>query len=355
MSCELSYKIIARLKIQGTVDYIDQFTVARGRLLGEFQGGLEVVHGVPVLLCGMSDRPGIRALIDCTDWFASVPVNTNRFLNDTLQHFRSVICNGGSAAGSPAASALTSGSAVPPDQESGSPVALDQLRFLLPEDLGGKTKQIFLSCPDKVPMSIPPIDSDTESELLTCLITELNNKFLADLAPLARDDSGGADASDSEECNDVINHASMHKNTCFIVVGGSHAACIAGALDDLGLEVADLSSPCWTVTDTNVQCATALLLEELQLNKQMKMVIIYQLLDNSSYFGTGCDGFRRSPIKEQGRYHILGDLQLADCDLVKQMTTTCTPLLRAGESTRRSSWFRLCATCHLSAEETRTT
>jgi hypothetical protein len=79
-----------------------------------------------------------------------------------------------------------------------------------------------------------------------------------------------------------------------------------------------------------VQCATALLLEELQLNKQLKTVIIHQLLDNSSYFGTGSDGLRRSPIKEQGRYHILGDLQLLDRDLVKQMTTTFTPLLRAG-------------------------
>jgi hypothetical protein len=244
---------VSHLAGVGTVEYINQFTVARGRLLGEFQGGLEVVHGFPVLLCGMSDKPGIRALIDCTDWFASVPVNTNRFLNDTLQHFWSVICNFGSAAGLLAASALASGSASLSDQGSGSPAAPDQLRFLLPKDLGGKNKKIFLSCPDKVPMAIPPIDSDTESELLTCLITELNNKFLADLAPLARDNSGGADASDSDDREEVTNNASMHKNTRLIMVGGSHAARIASALDNLGLEIADLSSPGWTVTDANVQ------------------------------------------------------------------------------------------------------
>jgi hypothetical protein len=319
---------VSHLAGVGTVEYIDQFTVARGRLLGEFQGGLEVVHGFPVLLSGMSDRPGIRALIDSTDWFASVPVNTNRFLTDTLQHFRSVVGNCGSAAGSPAASALTTGSAAPPDNGSGSPAAPDQLRFLLPKDLSGKTKQIYLSCPDTVPIAIPPIDSDTESELLTCLITELNSKFLADLAPLARDNSGTAGTSDSEE--EAIDHASVHKNTRFIIIGGSHAARIASALDDLNLEVTDLSSPGWSVTDANVQCATALLLEELELNKQMKTIIIYQLLDNSSYYGTRSDGLRHSPIKDQGRYHILGDLQLADRDLVKQMTTTFTPLLRAG-------------------------
>jgi hypothetical protein len=62
----------------------------------------------------------------------------------------------------------------------------------------------------------------------------------------------------------------------------------------------------------------------------MKTVIIYQLLDNSSYFGTGNDGYRCSPVKENGRYHILGDLQLADRDLVKMMANTFTPLLRAG-------------------------
>jgi hypothetical protein len=146
-------------------------------------------HGVPVLLCGMIDRPGIRALIDSIDWFASVTVNNNRFLSDTLLHFRSVICNCGSAAGSPAASAIQSGSAAPSDIDTGSPAAPDQLMFLLPSDIGRKQKQIFLSCSDTVPISIPPIHNKTESELLVCLIEELNKKFLADLAPLAKEDS----------------------------------------------------------------------------------------------------------------------------------------------------------------------
>jgi hypothetical protein len=51
---------------------------------------------------------------------------------------------------------------VPPDKGSGSPAAPDQLRFLLPKDLGGKNKQIFLSCPDIVPEKIPPRESDIE-------------------------------------------------------------------------------------------------------------------------------------------------------------------------------------------------
>jgi hypothetical protein len=166
--------------------------------------------------------------------------------------------------------------------------------------------------------------------LLTKLIEEVNNKFLADLAPLAREDPGSSEGYDSDDGEIITNHAAVHKNTRFIVIGGSHAARIDGALDDLDLEVADLSSPGWTVTEANVQCATALLLEELKQNKQMKTIIIYQLLDNSSYFGTGEDGQRRPPLKDQGRYHIISDLQLADRDLVKLMVNTCTPLLRAG-------------------------
>jgi hypothetical protein len=48
--------------------------------------------------------------------------------------------------------------------------------------------------------------------------------------------------------------------------------------------------------------------------------------------------------------NILGDLQLADRDLVKMMTNTFTPLLRAGGEHDK---IRFCATCHQSAARTR--
>jgi hypothetical protein len=51
----------------GTATYIE-FVESRSRLLGGFNGGIEVVHGFPVLLSGCYDTSCIRGIRDVTHW-----------------------------------------------------------------------------------------------------------------------------------------------------------------------------------------------------------------------------------------------------------------------------------------------
>jgi hypothetical protein len=74
---------VSQLARVGTEEYVTQYIGDRGRLLGVFKGGVEVVHGIPILLSGISDRASIRALADCTDWCASVSGSLKRDITDT--------------------------------------------------------------------------------------------------------------------------------------------------------------------------------------------------------------------------------------------------------------------------------
>jgi hypothetical protein len=309
----------------GVNEYVGRYLSARNVLLGAFKGGLEVVHGLPILLSGMSDRACIRALVDITDWFASGPGTSTRDITDTRTMYKAHVLGTLAMAGSPEASASTAGSSETPASGSGSPAAPDPIRYFLPTDLTGSKKMSFVSKPDNVPVIIVPIECDTEELLLNTLLNELNAKFLADLAPLAVAEPD-QDRGPVDPVPDIIAHGDKR----FIIIGGSHAARLAECLDNVGLHVADLSIPGWTVTDANVDSMLALLEKVLAEKSDKNSVIIYQLFDNDSYFGTNTDGSCLKPFKQGGKYHIQGDLQMADRDQLKVLVGRATPLLRAG-------------------------
>jgi hypothetical protein len=86
-----------------TSEYIGRYLSARSTLHGAFKGGLEVVHGLPILLSGMSDRASIRALVDLTDWLVSGPGTCTRDITDTRTMYKAHVLGTLAMAGSPEA------------------------------------------------------------------------------------------------------------------------------------------------------------------------------------------------------------------------------------------------------------
>jgi hypothetical protein len=154
-------------------------------------------------------------------------------------------------------------------------------------------KMSFVSKPEHLPETIVPVECNTEELLLNTLLNELNTKFLADLAPLA---VAEPDRGNTDSIPDILAHGDKR----FIIVGGSHAARLAECLDDTGIHVANLSIPGWTVTDANVDSMLALLEKVLAEKSDKKTVIVYQLFDNDTYFGTNSDGSCMKAFKQGG-------------------------------------------------------
>jgi hypothetical protein len=200
----------------------------------------------------------------------------------------------------------------------GSHDAPEPFRFELPVNLDGKNTAVFLSHPSKVRKQIEPVNESYESTLLSELLQELTAKFLTDLASLTCEEG-------------YLSQEEATEATCrYIVIGGSHAGRLADCLDDLGLEVIDLSVPGWTVTEKNVEKAVADLEKELKVVSELDTVIIYQLFDNSVYFEVREDGLRSLPSKVDGKYHMVGELHMAERPVLKSLFSQALPLFRAG-------------------------
>jgi hypothetical protein len=109
----------------------------------------------------------------------------------------------------------------------------------------------------------------------------------------------------TEFCTACTNETSPSSAECdtsyyrFVVIGASHASRLASALRETGAEVADLAVPGWKISGENVEAMSALLREVLEEEWTGETIVIYQLFDNSSYFGISADGTASLPVKDK--------------------------------------------------------
>jgi hypothetical protein len=117
----------------------------------------------------------------------------------------------------------------------------------------------------------------------------------------------------------------------FVIVGASHAGRLGRALEDLELCVIDLTSPGWKLNEQSVSDTAKQLEEILSEDTDLQTVVIYEIFDNSCYIGVN-SGERRQAEKStsDGRYHITGELSVADRSEFKDIFNSAVPLLRGG-------------------------
>jgi hypothetical protein len=295
--------------------------VARARLRAAFGGGIEVLHGIPVLLCGIQDMTGTLAFRDVLSWLKQIEMGrgfhtTLRIANDLLA------CTdvGGSPLAPPMAVAGTSST---PDTATASPSAAVTYNLYLPTGFDTKEFAVFEMC-HKMDSSqgIMPICLEKAVELVTNMAEELNQSFMTELGDPTIEDS--CDASPSSEGEE-----NSFKELKVVLVGGSHAYRLAVAADNLGLDVENLAMPGFKISDSSIENMVELLGDVVEMSEK-RVVIIYQLYDNSVFFAGKQDGSRSLPVKIDKMYHVEGRLEYADHNTIKHLVNSTIPLLRAG-------------------------
>jgi hypothetical protein len=159
--------------------------------------------------------------------------------------------------------------------------------------------------------------------IVDSLINELNENFLTNLGsadvllkkqPVIEDDS------------DIISDSDPK----LIFVGCSHAARMAAAADARGVRHAVINLTHSRISAAAIADAADQLADEIAASEG-KIVIVYMLYDNNIYFSASDDGSRSLPVRGvDSRYHVHGNLEVADHATVKLLVNTSTPLLRAG-------------------------
>jgi hypothetical protein len=143
-----------------------------------FRGGLEVVHGVPVLLGGVENTVHM-ALLDTFHWLTHL--HQVRDITDTRTHYTNILTDfteGGSPVAPPSAACLSE----TPAAATATPVAAVCYHLSLPVHYEKKEVAVF-----EMRHELSSVKNDKKmffeqgAELLDTLVAELNNKFMCDL------------------------------------------------------------------------------------------------------------------------------------------------------------------------------
>jgi hypothetical protein len=306
----------------GAATYAREYVAARLRLRAAFRGGIEVIHGVPLLVGGVEDCNGVWALQDFFSWLGHVVGgrdigNTHHMFTDTLAL--------AVEAGLPLASASTTGSSLTPEEMSASPSAAVHYNVSMPAELEKKESAIFEMRHDCVKdRRAMPFEANDCNNILESLIAQLNENYMSDLGPTYVAEQFAA----TEEIQSGDNPYAGIK---FIFIGGSHANRLAVAADNAGIECINLTVPGLRINSTSIENLSILVNEEVEKEEDIRKIVVFQLYDNNTFFSQLEDGSKSLPVRcqDDNIYHIPGQLVIADHSVIKNLVNISTPLLRA--------------------------
>jgi hypothetical protein len=308
----------------GTAAYAADFVKCKDKLMGAMRGGVEVVHGFPLLMCGTDDRELIRSIIDIEQWLNNI--STGRDIRAARRaHIEHTMGSGIIALCSSVAIDAVSHDVSVAMCSAGSTEssAHRPMNLMLPVNLSGHSKAVFHSPGYKnLPDYINPCQREVEKQCIDALVLELNESYNTDLA--------------IEYCSsrqsEPVNASEKVSNTRYVVCGTSHSVQLANALDDLEVNVVDISCPGWKISADSVEEMRQQLVNVLKEHRDGTTVIIYQLFDNSWYMAINEAGEKAELEKNDtdGKYHVPGKLGYAGRPEVKSLFSLAVPLLRAG-------------------------
>jgi hypothetical protein len=284
----------------GAADYTVDIMKASGSLRGAFAGSVTVVHGIPFLLGGTSNRAALRAIAEIEQWIKHTSGT------DTISASRAIFRDSIS---------------------SGTDTTDEHTLIRLPLTQTGTKRGTFVStgfC--NLKMVVDLISDDFERYLLASLVNEMNNLFPLNLAT-------------DFVCDRFLEEDTFEETTnctALVLVGASHLRNLARFLDTPEWQVYDLTTPGWRISDISVQQKTT---EIIKLSEQIeleKSTIILQLFDNCVFMAGGTGGTKSLPVRgSDGKYHVIGELVVADKAGIKDLVSKLVPMLKALSGARK--------------------
>jgi len=287
---------ITHMATVGTAQYALDWVRSRFWLKDRLGDRVTIIPAPVVPLGGIEGTSVIRTLMEVSEWFTVVD-STEALL---AKHYTRQFIN--AHLGS-----TEHGVELNERQCLRLPVSFDSRGFLTMVSEGWGSR----------PDGVPPLPQAAEKAIVLPLLEQLNEAF-----------SLGLDTAPSFE-RTVVGIGELAQARAsglkYLVIGGSHADRTADALCASGLEVTRLTSSGWRATRTSV----ALVLDKINKLPHHDVVVL-QGLDNSAYFCLGEDGTMSLPKKgADGRYHVEGELRVANKDQTTALAKTMAPILQA--------------------------
>ena len=280
----------------GITAYIEDMVTAKMRLTTRIGNTSHVSAAPPMLMCGTSNSELIKNIFALTGW-------TNQALPEDIRLDASnnialeIILENG--------------------QGGSQPVSSTRVRLPISIDSYEPYRVWCVGSNPKLPNMSAPVTESQEKRVVTAIIEELQSNLAMDLdsSPIFDRNPGPIqDAGDD----------------CYLVVGSSNARRLSEALKRKMLSTGYVFSSNWRATKKSVSDMAAHITKELE--SRPYTAVIFHLLDNNIYFELGEDGSKSLPKKgPDGKYHVLGDLAIADKDGQYAILKLCEPLWEAAK------------------------
>jgi hypothetical protein len=182
----------------GAAAYSQEYMEARGRLRDAFRRGIEVIHGIPVLVNGFQNCAGVWAIQDTYKWLESISnSNLSRDITGTRGLFAKTF-EGVESSGTPLAPPSEGGSTLLPPTEQVTPLAPVSYHLYMPANYDDRSMAVYEMSHIPSISFINPVNYRKCCELIDSLVIELNENFLTELGTVENPVKiGGNNADDS--------------------------------------------------------------------------------------------------------------------------------------------------------------
>ncbi len=168
-----------------------------------------------------------------------------------------------------------------------------------------------------LPVSIAPVGTEMEKQIVYALIAELNKNFGLQLDPVPSLERG------------VVTQTGKNSSERFIVVGGSHMLKMSTYMPE---NTACLAKPGFRAGPSTCGRISRRLTE---LTQGMGDTVILDLLSNSSFMGTNDDGMPLPLMPMSGgRYHVPGSLIPTPMSIIRKTLQSCECIANAVKNSK---------------------
>jgi hypothetical protein len=198
-------------------------------------------------------------------------------------------------------------------------------RISLPKNLTQQSQKIFNSEGNyKVKKQVGAINESKEGDFIETLINELNIAFGLDLS------------SAVSHCRSPprVEQRDTKTETRYLVCGASHASRLAEALKATGQTVVSLARKGWKANKESCAALADEVKEVLLDTRGVRMVVVLQLMDNTSFYSSPSEGELLVCEKENdGFYHVSGELVVAPREMTNQTLRSVLQVVAAARET----------------------
>ena len=288
----------AHLALVGLTGYIEDLVAARRRLLTALGKNIYFTAAPPLLLGGSRCSELVKNIFALVGWAGQTFPEEIRLEEASNTALNILLENGHGGA---------------------QPATATRVRLPLYTTSIEPSKIWTVGSNSKLPNMTSPATEEQEERVVISLIKELQLNLAMDL-----DENPVTDRHPGP--------LQEHNSDNFLIVGSSNARRLEEAMKRKGVLTGFVFSSNWRASKQSVVDMANHVKEEL--DKRPYNAVVFQLLDNNMFFMKGEDGSKALPKKDpDGKFHIIGDLAVADKDSQYAILKLCEPLWQAAKGT----------------------